>query len=99
MEFLVEFEIEIPRDVPAKEADHLRNTERAHGRELWKAGMMKRIWRVPGTRDAVVLYEAQDATELHSMLEALPLFPFMKINVIPLSKHPFETEETDIVDL
>lgn len=93
------FDIAIPSDVPVDIADALRKKERAHGRELWKAGVMKRIWRIPGKWGAIVLYRTESTTALHAMLESLPLYPYMKIDVQPLAQHPFEIEESDIVNL
>lgn len=90
MEFLVRFEIGFPHDFPADEREKLQTAERAHGRQLWDSGVMKRIWRVPGRWAAIVIYEVPGPTELHEMLAALPLYPFMDITVEPLAKHPFE---------
>jgi muconolactone D-isomerase len=59
-------------------------------KELREAGILIRLWRVPGTRDAIGLYEAEDATVLHDALSSLPLFPWLEISVQPLATHPQE---------
>lgn len=92
MEFLVRFKIDVPTSMPADEVKALREREREHGRRLWQQGLMRRIWRVPGRRDAYALYEFPDATALHAALESLPLYPYMDIHVEPLARHPFEVE-------
>ena len=34
------------------------------------------------------LFDVESNDELHTLLSALPLFPYMKIHVTPLAKHP-----------
>ncbi|MBO0850730.1 MAG: muconolactone Delta-isomerase family protein, partial [Pseudonocardia sp.] len=58
--------------------------------ELRAAGVLKRLWRVPGRNATVGLYEAPDATELHDALASLPMFPWMDITVEAVATHPQE---------
>lgn len=88
MEFLVEIEIEWPPVLSEAERTALLDAEAKRGRELRDAGSIVRIWRVPGRRANVGLWEAADATELHELLSSLPLFPWMSIHVRPLAVHP-----------
>lgn len=90
MEFLVRTENRLPPDTPAEERGRLRAAERARADELRKAGMLKRLWRVPGHNGTIGLYEAADATELHDALASLPMFPWMEIVLEPLATHPQE---------
>jgi muconolactone D-isomerase len=34
------------------------------------------------------VFDVESNDELHTLLSALPLFPFMKISVTPLAQHP-----------
>ena len=88
MEFLVSIEVEYPTDGDADELERLTHAERVRARELTEAGSLKRIWRVPGRRANWGLWEAADATELHSLLSSLPFFPYLNIEVLPLALHP-----------
>lgn len=90
MEFLVTSRTAIPDSLPADERRGLRDAERARAIELSDAGVLRRIWRIPGTRAAIHLYEVADATELHDVLSSLPHFPWMDIDVQPLALHPVE---------
>ncbi|MEQ3549454.1 muconolactone Delta-isomerase family protein [Pseudonocardia nematodicida] len=90
MEFLVRTVNLLPADTDPSERDRLRKGERARADELRAAGMLKRLWRVPGRNATVQLYEAADATELHAALASLPMFPWMEITVEPLATHPQE---------
>ena len=88
MEFLVSIQVEYPAEGDAEQLDRLTQAERARAKELTDAGALKRIWRVPGRRANWGLWEAADATELHSLLSSLPFFPYLNIEVMPLALHP-----------
>jgi muconolactone D-isomerase len=93
MEFLVRFDIgPLPADMPDSEQADLRAREAVRGRELWDAGTMQRIWRIPGRWGALVVYAVADATALHEVIASLPLYPYMRTEVTALADHPFEIE-------
>lgn len=88
MEFLVHIVIEWPPDGDIDQKQRLIAEEAERARELTDAGMIKRLWRVPGTWGNVGLWEAEDATALHEALASLPLFPWVRAEVHPLARHP-----------
>ena len=90
MEFLVRIDIRTPHDLDPGELAGLQAAETARGRELVAQGSLRRIWRIPGRRSNISLYEAADATALHAALSSLPLFPYMEIDVQALATHPLE---------
>jgi muconolactone D-isomerase len=92
-EFLVEIEIEFPPSMPDDERTAILAAEAERGRELRDAGSIARMWRVPGRRANVGLWEAADASELHELLSSLPVFPWMNIHVRPLAEHYLMREE------
>ncbi len=87
MEFLVNIEIEWPPDGDESERKRLFAEEVARGQELAAAGIMKRLWRVPGRWANWGLWEAVDATALHDAISSLPLWPWMNVTVHPLARH------------
>jgi muconolactone D-isomerase len=89
VEFLVEITIELPALDDAATAE-LLSREALRGRELIDAGKLRRIWRLPGQRANISLYEVRDATELHELLGSLPLWPYLKCTVRALAMHPLE---------
>lgn len=97
MEFLVFCEIEFTPDVTTERQEELRAAEAARARELQEAGLLMRLWRVPGQRANYGLWEAADATELHDALSSLPLFPYMRIHVEALAGHPNDPRKTGAV--
>jgi muconolactone D-isomerase len=90
MEFLVRFETHLPDGMGDAERKQLRDAERARAMRLRADGVLKRLWRVPGRRAVVGLWEAPDATALHDALASLPQFPWMDVTVEALATHPQE---------
>ncbi|AOW95229.1 hypothetical protein BFN03_18520 [Rhodococcus sp. WMMA185] len=74
----------------ADELEQLSTREHIRTNELRADGTLKRLWRVPGRRELVSLWEARDATALHDALASLPLFPWLDIDAEPLATHPIE---------
>jgi muconolactone D-isomerase len=62
--------------------------ERERGQELVEAGAIRNIWRVPGRRANVGIWEAADANDLHAAIASLPAFRWMEARVTPLAEHP-----------
>jgi len=89
-EFLVRFETCLPESMEPDVVKELKSAERKRAMELRDAGLLKRLWRVPGRRAVVGLWEASDASELHDALSSLPQFPWMEVEVEALATHPQE---------
>jgi muconolactone D-isomerase len=90
VEFLVRFEVNAPESMAPKERERLRSLERARAAEFREQGVLKRLWRVPGRRAVIGLWDAADATALHEALASLPMFPWMDVTIEPLAMHPQE---------
>lgn len=91
MEFLVEFDLHVPRGTPAAEVDERLSAEAAGSAALARQGHLVRLWRpplAPGERKALGLYRAASETELNALLAALPLSGWMEIAITPLGPHP-----------
>jgi muconolactone delta-isomerase len=91
MEFLVEFEVEVPAGTPRAEVDQRHRAESAAAAKLAEDGHLVRLWRRPYVGDGttfVGLYLADDQTELDALLAALPLADWLIITVTPLAGHP-----------
>jgi muconolactone D-isomerase len=96
MEFLVNIEIRWPADGDPAERDRIFQAELARGRELAEAGIMRRLWRVPGRWANWGVWEAEDATALHAAISSLPLWPWMDVTVHPLAVHPNDPRDMDL---
>lgn len=88
LEFHVEIEIELPAEMPPDARSALADAERERGRELVAAGAIVHIWRLPGQLANVGIWRAHDATELHELLTSLPMWPYARVRVRALARHP-----------
>ena len=91
MEFLVEFELEIPAGTPHEEVQRRQRAESAAAAKLAEDGHLVRLWRMWAGGDgatAIGLYRAYSEAELDGLLAALPLADWLRVTVTPLEAHP-----------
>ena len=88
MLFHVRMDVTIPRDLDPEERAHLLAQEKARALELQRERRWLHLWRVVGRYSNVSVFDVDSPTELHEILWNLPLFPFMTIEVTPLTEHP-----------
>ncbi|MFP5595756.1 muconolactone Delta-isomerase [Kluyvera sp. 142486] len=88
MLFKVEMTVNIPPTLPKAEADEIKAKEKAYSQQLQREGKWLHIWRVAGLYANVSIFDVADNQELHDLLTALPLYPYMDICVQPLCRHP-----------
>lgn len=88
MLYLVRMDVNIPRDVPVEEINAIKAREKAYSQDLQRDGRWKSIWRVVGEYANYSIFDVASNDELHQLLQGLPLFPFMKIDVTALAAHP-----------
>lgn len=86
MEFLVRIKVNLPPDEERKA--ELVAAEASRARELADAGTIERLWRIPGAWANVGIWRAADASALHEAISSLPLYPWLKVRVTPLARHP-----------
>jgi muconolactone D-isomerase len=89
-EFLVAIHVHFPADMDPDQRASVIEAERLRGRELREAGVIQRIWRVPGAVRNVAIWKTADATELHAALMSLPTAPWCETQVTALAQHPLE---------
>ena len=68
--------------------------EKAYSQALQQSGQWPHLWRVVGEYANYSVFDVPSNDALHSLLEGLPLFPYMDIQVTPLAKHPSAIEKT-----
>lgn len=88
MLYLVKMTVSLPRDLPAEQAEELKAREKQLCLDLQRDGRWAHIWRVAGRYENYSVFDVSDHGELHRLLSALPLFPFMDVTVTPLAEHP-----------
>jgi muconolactone D-isomerase len=97
VEFLVHVEINWPPDADPDLKEEIFQAELRRGQELARAGLCKRLWRIPGRWANYGLYEAPDATAVHEAIASLPLWPWMSVQVTALAEHPNDPVRLGIV--
>ena len=94
MEFLVEFEIDVPEGTPETEVADRERAEAKAAAKLADDGQLLRLWKRPlsnGTTcesHVLGLYCARSEDELNDLLGALPLHQWMTVTVAALEPHP-----------
>lgn len=88
MLFKVEMQVNIPTSLPQAQADEIKAREKAYSQQLQREGKWPHIWRVAGQYANVSIFDVADNQELHDLLTALPLYPYMTMTVQPLCEHP-----------
>jgi muconolactone delta-isomerase len=91
MEFLVQFELDVPDGVAESEVEDRERAEAAAAETLADQGHLVRLWRAsvePGPTTVLGLYRAGSKAELDGLLGALPLSEWMDTSITPLLQHP-----------
>uniref|UniRef100_UPI003D00425C muconolactone Delta-isomerase n=1 Tax=Alcaligenes faecalis TaxID=511 RepID=UPI003D00425C len=88
MLYLVHMIVDIPDSLPAEEAARIKAEEKVYSQDLQRSGKWPHIWRVVGQYANYSVFDVESNEELHNLLSALPLFPYMQISVTPLATHP-----------
>src|SRR5246127_5071757 len=91
MEFLVEFEVNVPDGAPVSEIEARNLAEASAAARLVDEGHLLRLWKppaAPGETKALGLYRADSEDQLAGLLGALPLYDWMNITVTTLTAHP-----------
>jgi muconolactone D-isomerase len=95
MLFHVRMNVNLPASMPADEATRLKQVEKDYAQRLQREGKWRYIWRIAGQYANVSIFDADSVEELHALLTALPLFPYMQIEVMPLCRHPSSIRDDD----
>jgi muconolactone D-isomerase len=91
MEFLVEFTIRFPEEMPDADVKEHQRAEADAAAELVRQGHLVRLWIPPvgpGESKALGLYRADSEEQLDALLRALPMDRWMDEVVTPLQQHP-----------
>jgi len=91
MEFLVEFEVNVPNNATASEVEVRNRAEASAASRLVDNGHLVRLWKLPaapGETKALGLYRADSEAQLAGLLGALPLYDWMQVTITSLEPHP-----------
>lgn len=95
MLFQVRMDVNIPLDMPIDQVNQIKATEKAYSQNLQDQGKWRHIWRITGQYSNISIFDVESNEELHNILQALPLYPYMNIHVMALNRHPSSIREDD----
>lgn len=95
MLFHVRMDVNLPATMPEDQASALKATEKAMAQRLQDSGKWRHLWRIAGQYANVSVFDVDSIDELHTLLTALPLFPYMRIELMPLCRHPSSIRADD----
>jgi muconolactone D-isomerase len=95
MLFHVSMDVRIPHDADPQKAKQMGEEEHERAKQLQKEGKWLHLWRVAGKYANISVFEVESPAELHEILSSLPLYPFMKVEVTALCKHPGAIERSN----
>lgn len=95
MLYHVRMDVNLPQDMPAEQANEIKAVEKAYSQELQQQGKWRHIWRITGQYSNISIFDVESNEELHNILQGLPLYPYMNIEVVPLNRHPSSIREDD----
>jgi muconolactone D-isomerase len=88
MLFHVAITVRIPHGADANEIKTLSAKEHERARELQTQRKWLHLWRVAGKYANISVFDVDSPAELHEILNSLPLYPFMEVEVTALCRHP-----------
>ncbi|MEC3854352.1 muconolactone Delta-isomerase [Paenarthrobacter ureafaciens] len=88
MLFLARMDVQFPAHMSTGEVARMQGLEKEYSQTLQQEGQLVSIWRVVGEYANYSVFDVGSNDELHQILSGFPMYPFMKIKVTPLAKHP-----------
>ena len=95
MLFHVRMNVNLPASLAPEESATLKQAEKDLAQRLQREGKWRHLWRIAGQYANVSIFDVDSVDELHALLTALPLFPYMQIDVMPLCRHPSSIRADD----
>jgi muconolactone D-isomerase len=90
MRFLLNIRTQLPGEWTREQRADIRRRETEAAVALMHRRVLRRTFTVVGQLANFSIWETGTAEELHTVLQSLPMYPFMTITVTPIIKHPVE---------
>ncbi|MGP5209567.1 muconolactone Delta-isomerase [Psychrobacter alimentarius] len=95
MLYHVRMDVLLPTDMDADKVNELKATEKALSQKLQDEGKWRHIWRLAGEYSNFSIFDVESNEELHDIMMSLPLYPYMKVAVTPILRHPSSVRNDD----
>jgi muconolactone D-isomerase len=93
MLFHIVMNVQIPQGADPDKIKQVAAAEHDRAKELQLQGKWVHLWRVAGKYASISVFNVESPDELHEILNSLPLYPFMQIEVTALCRHPGSLEQ------
>jgi muconolactone D-isomerase len=94
MLFHVQIDVRVPHDVDPEKLKELSANEHDRAKDLQLQGKWTHLWRIAGKYANISIFDVDSPAELHEILNSLPLYPFMEVEIAALCHHPGSLELT-----
>lgn len=88
MLFLARMDVSFPESLTDEQIADFQAREKEYSGNLQREGKMLGLWRIVGEYANHSLFDVESNDELHQILSGFPMYPYMKIKMTPLAKHP-----------
>lgn len=88
MLFLARMDVTFPPHLTPEQIADFQVREKDYSGSLQRSGKMAGLWRIVGEYANHSLFDVDSNDELHAILSGFPMYPYMRIRVTPLAKHP-----------
>ncbi|MFC3902019.1 muconolactone delta-isomerase [Acinetobacter marinus] len=95
MLFHVRMNVHLPKDMPTAQADEIKAKEKAYFQKLQQDKVWRHIWRITGQYSNISIFDVESNQALHDLLQGLPLYPYMTLDIMPLNRHPSSIYDDD----
>lgn len=95
MLYHVRMDVLLPTDMNADKVSELKQAEKSLSHKLQEQGKWRHIWRLAGEYSNFSIFDVESNEELHDIMMSLPLYPYMKVEVTPLLRHPSSIRDDD----
>jgi muconolactone D-isomerase len=92
MLFHVQIDVRVPHDVDPEKLKELSAHEHERAKDLQLQGKWTHLWRIAGKYANISIFDVEGPAELHEILNSLPLYPFMEVEIAALCHHPGSLE-------
>ncbi|MFE5474121.1 muconolactone Delta-isomerase [Nocardia sp. NPDC056541] len=83
----VRMDVKIPDDLDPDRRTEIVTREKEYSQFLQRHGTWRHLWRIVGQYSNISVFDVESAEELHEILWNLPLFPYMQLEILPLTRH------------
>ncbi|MEM9773053.1 MAG: muconolactone Delta-isomerase family protein [Chloroflexota bacterium] len=91
----VEMTVDVPHGIDHDRFEILKREEREIAQMLQTQGIWRHLWRHVGLYANTSIFSVESLDQLHEILITLPLYPYLRLTITPLCRHPSSIHDDD----